>query len=89
MALLIERLMKQYDMVLLDTPSVLAVTDAAALARSADGVILIVERAQARQESVRAATQQLADVKAHPIGIIVNRSEPDGTYDYYQRVPTG
>jgi non-specific protein-tyrosine kinase len=85
---LIERLMRQYDMVLLDTPSVLAVTDAAALSRSADGVILIVERAQARQESVRAAAQQLADVKANPIGVIVNRSESDGTYDYYQRMPT-
>jgi capsular exopolysaccharide synthesis family protein len=88
MAKLIERLMREYDMVLLDTPSVLAVTDAAALSRNADGVILIVERAQARQESVRAAAQQLADVKANPIGVIVNRSEPDGTYDYYQRVPT-
>jgi succinoglycan biosynthesis transport protein ExoP len=89
MTALIERLTKQYDMVLLDTPSILAVTDAAALARSTDGVILIVERAQARQETVRAAAQQLADVKANPLGVIINRSEPDGTFDYYQRVPTG
>jgi capsular exopolysaccharide synthesis family protein len=88
MANLIEQLVRHYDMILLDTPSVLAVTDAAALSRSADGVILIVERAQARQESVRAAAQQLSDVKANPIGVVVNRSEPDGTYDYYQRVPT-
>lgn len=89
MTALIERLTSQYDMLLLDTPSVLAVTDAAALARSADGVLLIVERAQARQESVRAATQQLADVKANPIGVVVNRAQPDSTYDYYSRVPTG
>jgi capsular exopolysaccharide synthesis family protein len=89
MTALVERLTRQYDMVLLDTPSVLAVADAAALARSADGVLLVVERAQARQETVRAATQQLSDVKAHPIGIVINRSQPDGTYDYYTRVPTG
>ncbi len=89
MSVLIERLTSQYDMLLLDTPSILAVTDAAALARSADGVLLVVERAQARQESVRGATQQLADVKANPIGVVVNRSQPDSTYDYYNRVPTG
>ena len=89
MNVLIERLTRHYDMLLLDTPSVLAVTDAAALARSADGVLLIVERAQARQETVRAATQQLADVKAQSIGVVVNRSQPDSTFDYYSRVPTG
>ena len=89
MSVLIDRLTRQYDMLLLDTPSVLAVTDAAALARTADGVLLIVERAQAKQESVRAATQQLADVKANTLGIVVNRSQADSTYEYYSRVPTG
>ena len=64
----------------LDTPSLLAVTDV-------DGVILVVERA-GRAGRVRAARQQLDDVKALPIGVIVNRSEPDGRYDCSQRVPT-
>ncbi len=88
MGTLMEQLAGRYDMVLLDSPSVLAVTDAAVLAQGVDGVIMVVERGQARQESVRAARQQLDDVKAQPIGVIVNRSEPDGAYDYYQRVPT-
>jgi capsular exopolysaccharide synthesis family protein len=88
MAELIEQLARQYDMVLLDTPSILAVTDAAALAQSADGVVLVVERAHARQESVRAARQQLTDVQASALGVIINRSEEDGIYDYYQRMPT-
>ena len=85
---LIQELTSQYDMVLLDTPSLLAVTDAAALASSADGVILVVERARAQQESLRAASQQLEDVRANALGMVVNRSHLDGTYDYYQRVPT-
>lgn len=88
MAELLEQLAQQYDMVLLDTPSILAVTDAAALAQSADGVLLIVERSHAKQESVRAASQQLADVKASALGVIINRAEEDGSYDYYQRMPT-
>jgi hypothetical protein len=48
-----------------------------------------VERAQAKGESVRAAAQQLTDVKANALGIVVNRSQADSTYDYYSRVPTG
>jgi capsular exopolysaccharide synthesis family protein len=88
MADLIEQLAQQFDMVLLDTPSLLAVTDAAVLARAADGTVLVVERAKARHETVRAARQQLADVRANSIGVVVNRARQDGIYDYYQKMPT-
>jgi succinoglycan biosynthesis transport protein ExoP len=85
---LVAELADQYDMILLDTPSLLAVTDAAELTRAADGVVLVVERAQARQESVWAACQQLASMEANPIGVVVNRVSQDGFYLYYQHVPT-
>jgi capsular exopolysaccharide synthesis family protein len=84
MTVLIQQLAERYDMVLLDTPAILAVTDAAVLARDVDGVVLVVERAQARQETVQAARQQLADVRAHMIGLVVNRAGEDGLYDYYR-----
>jgi non-specific protein-tyrosine kinase len=83
---LLEELARRYEMVLLDTPSFLAVTDAAAIASRADGVVLVVGRAQARQGSVRAASQQLLEVGAHPLGVVVNRAEEDGMLDYYQRI---
>lgn len=85
---LIEQLAKEFDMVLVDTPSLIAVTDAAAVSKSVDGVILVVELGRARQEYVRAARQQLVDVRAKPIGVVINRAEHDSTYDYYQRIPT-
>lgn len=88
MAALVAGLADQYDMVLLDTPSLLAVTDAAELTRAADGVVLVVERAQARRESVWAACQQLAHMDANPIGVVVNRVSQDGFYLYYQHMPT-
>jgi Mrp family chromosome partitioning ATPase len=84
---LIEQLGQLYDLVLLDSPSLMAVTDAAAVARSLDGVVLVIECARARQESVRAAWQQLADVKASPVGVVVNRTKQDDDYSYYQRIP--
>jgi capsular exopolysaccharide synthesis family protein len=88
MAALIEQLAQQFDMVLLDTPSLLAVTDAVVLAEAVDGVVLVVGRAQARREAVRAARQRLADVKARSIGVVVNRAEKNGSSHYYHRTPS-
>lgn len=83
MTALIEQLVQQFDVVLLDTPSLLAVSDAAVLAPIVDGVVLVVGRARARREAVRAAHQQLADVKARSVGVVVNRAEQDASYHYY------
>ncbi len=83
----VEQLAQQFDIVLLDAPSILTVTDAALLALVADGVILVVARAQAREEAVQAACQQLSDIKARSIGVVVNRAKPDSTYAYYRHRP--
>jgi len=80
---LIEQLAEQFDLVLLDTPALLPVTDAAVLAPIVDGVVLVVGRTQARQEAVRAALRQLSNVKARLVGVIVNRAEQNDGYHYY------
>jgi len=82
---LIEELQQRFDLVLLDTPAIAAVTDAAMLAPIVDGVLMVVRRAKAREEGVRAACQQLADVDARLIGTVVNRARQDGSYYYYYR----
>jgi capsular exopolysaccharide synthesis family protein len=79
---LIERLSQQFDVVLVDTPCLLSVTDAAVVGPLVDGVLLVVSRGQARRETVRAALGQLADVRANTIGVIVNRAEKGGKYIY-------
>lgn len=83
MADLIEELRQHFDMVLLDTPAVAVVADAAILAPGVDGVLLVVGRAKAREEAVQAACQQLADVKARLLGTVVNRAGQNGSYGYY------
>ncbi len=83
-------LAKDADVVLWDSPPVLAASDAALLAPTADGVVLIVEHPQTRQESIQAACQQFVDVGANLLGIVVNRADQDGRYTYYhQRSPRG
>jgi len=88
MAALIEQLAQQFEVVLLDTPSLLAVTDAAVLAPIVDGVVLVVGRTRGRRGAVQAARQQLADAKARSIGVVVNRAEKDSCYSYYYRMRT-
>ncbi len=57
--------------------------DAAVLAPMVDGVVLVVGRAQARGEAVQAAYNQLADVGARSIGIVVNRADQGGGFKHY------
>ena len=83
MTTLIQSLAKEYDIVLLDSPAFLAVADTAQLAPIVDGVVLVVRRNQIREEAVREACRQLADIKARVIGLVVNEAERSGTYYYY------
>jgi polysaccharide biosynthesis transport protein len=85
MTALIRQLAQQFDVVLLDTPALLAVTDAAVLAPAVDGVLLVVRRAQAQQEAVHATREQLANVKARLVGLVVNGVEQDHAYYYYHQ----
>jgi len=79
----IEQMTQRFDRVFVDTPSLLAVADATVLAPLVDGVVLVVSRAQAPAEAVQAAYNQLADVGARSIGIVVNRADQDGGFQYY------
>lgn len=82
MEALVQQLGEQYDLVLLDTPAWLSVTDAAVLAPMADGVLLVVGCAQATERALRTVREQLAHVKARVAGVVVNRVHRDGSYYY-------
>lgn len=83
MAELIEQLKEQFDFVILDTPALLSVADAAVLAPTADQVILVVAQAQTRRGDVQTVRQQLSNVRVKSIEVVVNRAEPNGNYAYY------
>jgi Mrp family chromosome partitioning ATPase len=68
------------DVVIIDSPPLQAVTDAAVLAGLVDGVVLVVELSHTSRSAVRAGSQALAAVGATVIGTVVNRVS--GT-DYY------
>jgi polysaccharide biosynthesis transport protein len=86
MANLLDELVGRYDVVLLDSPCLMAVVDAQALAPVVDRVVLVVGRGRASAEAVRTAREQLIGARAKSISVVVNRAEPeDRSYTHYSR----
>jgi capsular exopolysaccharide synthesis family protein len=82
----IDELKQHADLILFDTPALLAVSDGAVLAPMVDGVMLVVGSAQAQQEAVRAARQRLDSVGAKVIGVVVNRAnQSEVAYGHYAK----
>jgi len=80
---LIERLGKEYDLVIIDTPPILAVTDAAIIARIA-GVTLLVLRSGAHPlREVTLALKRFVQSGVRPAGLVFNDvTRPTGGYGY-------
>ena len=72
------------DVVLIDTPPALVVSDASALSPSLDGVILVVRTGKTRLNSIRQAVEQFRQVNARVLGIVLNDTNPKAKYNRYQ-----
>jgi len=69
---LILKLREEYDFVLIDTPPVLAVTDASILGRLTDAAILIIRYGAAQRHVVQRCIDLLDRSGAHLLGVAVN-----------------
>jgi len=84
MSLFIETAKAQFDVVLFDTPPVLAVTDAQILANKVDGSILVISSGNTEQDAARKSKDLLESAKANIIGVVLNRKKAkDSQYYYY------
>lgn len=84
MSQLLDELRERYAMILFDTPPFLAVADAAILAPLVDGVALVLMLTQSSEEAVSDTREQLANVNAHLVGVIINRADEDNSYRKYR-----
>lgn len=82
----LDRLLEDYDIVILDAPPALAVTDPAVLGRKVDGVILVVDATSTREPALMQTLLELGKAKAPLMGIVLNRfrSRKAGGYYYYK-----
>ena len=62
----------KYDFIILDTPPVLTVTDAAVLGRLSDATAIIIRYAKAPRHVVRRCIDLLDRSGAHLLGVVVN-----------------
>lgn len=72
MELLLEELGESYDYIFIDTPPVTVVTEAAAMAKCTDGVILIIRQNHTISESVERARNNLNMANAKILGYVLN-----------------
>jgi capsular exopolysaccharide synthesis family protein len=71
---LLHELREQYDVVLLDAPPLLPVTDAALLAAQADGAIVVVRHGKTSREQLRHALDRVEAVDAKIAGVVMNQT---------------
>lgn len=74
----------QSDLILVDSPPVLAVTDASVLAPRMDGVLLVVKPGVTKFMALKQAVEQLRRVGANVIGIVLNEVEFKRSRYYYK-----
>lgn len=89
MTAVIDRLREMYDIILIDTPPLLAVTDAQIVATKSDGVILVVDQGRVKREIAGKAVKNLESVNARILGVVLNnvkRKANEEAYYYYYGV---
>jgi succinoglycan biosynthesis transport protein ExoP len=79
----ISELTQRFDVVLIDTPPILPVTDAVALATQVDAVLIVARYGALNQGPAAEARKRLEAVSAHVIGFILNAVPGRETAAYY------
>jgi succinoglycan biosynthesis transport protein ExoP len=82
---LLDELKRRFDYIILDSPPVLAVTDAAVLSARVDGTVLVIDAEKTPKNQLRQSVERLREVNAKILGVVVNRVTPrmDGYRLYY------
>lgn len=68
----VERARKEYDVIVIDAPPLLPVTDAALLSAQADGALVVVRHSKTTREQLRHSLERLAAVDAKALGLVFN-----------------
>ncbi|MEN3027596.1 MAG: polysaccharide biosynthesis tyrosine autokinase [Chlorobiota bacterium] len=82
---LFQQLRQQYDIVLVDTPPVISVTDALVLAPLAHAYLLVARANETKIDALLKAQELLERVSARIIGVVLNEFDISTTYGSYYR----
>jgi len=76
-------LREKYDVVLFDSPPVIAVTDATILSTVTDGILLVVRANKTDTRALQRAVELLSHVKCNVLGAVLNGVSVSGGYGSY------
>lgn len=81
---LLGRLRDRYDVIVVDSPPLLPVTDASLIASITDGALLVVRHGKTTKDQVAGCAERLAAVGAHCLGVVLNMvpAKSGGRYGY-------
>ncbi len=82
---LVQRLREEFDFVLLDTPPVVAVTDALLLGHLADATIIITRAGVSRIDALLRAMDTVERSGVNLLGVVLNDFNPVGSYGSYYK----
>lgn len=87
MRALVDGFRSRYDFILIDTPPVLTVTDAAVMVPVSDGVVLVLRYGEASRNVAARATEVLLRSGAHLLGVVLNAVDLNSSdySEYYGR----
>jgi polysaccharide biosynthesis transport protein len=82
---ILDRVREGHDLVILDSPPLQAVTDAAVLSAFVDGTLLVIDASRSHRGSVRQGREALAKAGANVLGAVLNRTRAAdrSAYAYY------
>jgi capsular exopolysaccharide synthesis family protein len=83
MNVLLDKLSETYDLLILDTPPLLAASDAAIVSRATDGALVVVRAGRTERSALQTGVQQLTTVGARVLGTVLN--DPDAEVPKYAR----
>jgi capsular exopolysaccharide synthesis family protein len=77
------------DLIIIDTPPLIAVTDGAIVAGVSDGVLLVVEHGRTTRHQVESSVRALEAVRARLIGSVLNKTPEKSRsgYEVYENPP--
>ncbi|WP_345740326.1 CpsD/CapB family tyrosine-protein kinase [Planomicrobium okeanokoites] len=84
MDILLKDLREMYDLILIDSPPLLAVADSKILANKCDGSVLVVNTGKTEKASVVKARDALVTAKAFVLGVVLNNFDLAKNHLYYQ-----
>jgi Mrp family chromosome partitioning ATPase len=82
MGTVLERAKSAYDLVVIDTPPLIAVSDAFPLLTKVDGVVIVGRVGRSRRDAAQRLRQVLADSGASLLGVIANGAKAGGPTPY-------